>query len=98
MPFVGFAFSEPGVRERLAGTRARPDLPLLRPARESERVFPASNASEEMDPVEAVEIALFDIENRPFVYGRFREKILQPVGCERVEFVEKRGHSALIGD
>lgn len=85
--------------ERLAWTRSGPHRTIIRPAGETERVGPDSDAGEEVALSKSRKLIWLDIGNAPLVHdaGRDvprRDQVAQPLRGVGIEFVVVGSHDA----
>ena len=92
VPLVVKSSTKASCAERLARTRAGPDLPIVRPAGASQGVRPDTNACEKVALAIPGKVVRADIKNAPFIYEAGSDvprgdKVSQPLGRVGVDLV-----------
>ena len=93
--FVLFAALFACARERLTGTGAGPDWPVIGPPGEPERVAPSADTGKHVDLGSSVKVRSFQVAYRPIVHFAERDvfvfdQLSQPPRGERVDLVVER--------
>jgi hypothetical protein len=91
--FLAFAFA--GGAERLAGTGAGPDGPLVRPSGEAQGVIPSADPGKEVDAGKSQKVACVHIGDAPGIDLAVHDvtggdEVAQPRGCELIVLVVVR--------
>jgi len=95
------AFSFACAGEWLTGTRSRPDLSIVSPPSQSERMTPDADSGEKMALSIPGKVICSNIRNAPFIHIARRNQpgfnqVAQPLRRVRVEFVVVGAHAALL--